>query len=137
MNQIGIRETKQWYKLFVHLQMWPSLIAKAKEGGLEVIQTYVFWNLHEPQPGQVCQPQSQPNLQPKNLSWVFLIYMVTVGFVLQYDFSGRYDLVKFIKEIQAQGLYACLRIGPFIESEWTYGFVPFCLISSTGRAFTI
>lgn len=33
--------------------MWPSLIAKAKEGGLDVIQTYVFWNLHEPQQGQV------------------------------------------------------------------------------------
>ncbi|KAK7840935.1 beta-galactosidase 6, partial [Quercus suber] len=72
-------------------QMWPSLIAKAKEGGLDVIQTYVFWNLHEPQPGQ-------------------------------YDFSGRYNLVQFIKEIQAQGLYACLRIGPFIESEWNYGY---------------
>ncbi|KAI3499705.1 hypothetical protein L1887_35511 [Cichorium endivia] len=33
--------------------MWPSLIAKAKQGGLDVIQTYVFWNLHEPQPGQI------------------------------------------------------------------------------------
>ncbi|KAI9165149.1 hypothetical protein LWI28_008663 [Acer negundo] len=76
--------------------MWSSLIAKGKEGGLNVIQTYVFWNLHEPQPGQ-------------------------------YDFSGRYDLVKFIKEIQAQGLYATLRIGPYIESEWTYGGFPFWL----------
>lgn len=33
--------------------MWPSLISKAKEGGIDVIETYVFWNLHEPQPGQV------------------------------------------------------------------------------------
>jgi beta-galactosidase GanA len=33
--------------------MWPNLIAKAKEGGLDVIQTYVFWNLHEPHQGQV------------------------------------------------------------------------------------
>lgn len=41
----------------------------------------------------------------------------------QYDFSGRNDLVRFIKEIQARGLYVCLRIGPFIESEWTYGSV--------------
>ncbi|KAF1002746.1 hypothetical protein AG4045_030528 [Apium graveolens] len=54
--------------------MWPSLISKAKGGGLQVIQTYVFWNLHEPQPGL-------------------------------YDFSGRKDIVGFIKEIQAQGLY--------------------------------
>ncbi|KAK7318410.1 hypothetical protein RJT34_03110 [Clitoria ternatea] len=80
-------------------QMWAGLIAKAKQGGLDVIQTYVFWNLHEPQPGQKGQ----------------------------YDFSGRYDLVRFIKEIENQGLYVCLRIGPYIESEWTYGGFPFWL----------
>ncbi|KAJ0714175.1 putative glycosidase [Helianthus annuus] len=28
--------------------MWPGLIQKSKEGGLDVIETYVFWNLHEP-----------------------------------------------------------------------------------------
>ncbi|TYI17267.1 hypothetical protein E1A91_A07G011600v1 [Gossypium mustelinum] len=33
-------------------EMWPDLIAKAKEGGLDVIQTYVFWNGHEPSPGK-------------------------------------------------------------------------------------
>ncbi|PNX92946.1 beta-galactosidase-like protein, partial [Trifolium pratense] len=33
-------------------QMWPELIQKAKDGGLDVIQTYVFWNGHEPSPGQ-------------------------------------------------------------------------------------
>ncbi|PIN19160.1 Beta-galactosidase [Handroanthus impetiginosus] len=32
--------------------MWPDLIKKAKEGGLNVIQTYVFWNIHEPVQGQ-------------------------------------------------------------------------------------
>ncbi|XVF61087.1 hypothetical protein PTKIN_Ptkin08bG0101200 [Pterospermum kingtungense] len=85
-------------------KMWPSLIAKAKEGGVDVIQTYVFWNLHEPQPGE-------------------------------YDFSGRYDLVKFIKEIQSQGLYVCLRIGPFIESEWTYGGFPFWLHDIPGIVY--
>lgn len=35
------------------LQMWPDLIQRAKEGGLDVIQTYVFWNGHEPSPGKV------------------------------------------------------------------------------------
>ncbi|OIW02452.1 hypothetical protein TanjilG_05045 [Lupinus angustifolius] len=77
-------------------EMWPSLIAKAKKGGIDVIQTYVFWNLHEPIQGQ-------------------------------FDFSGRRDLVKFIKEIQKKGLYVTLRIGPFIESEWTYGGLPLWL----------
>ncbi|GAB2268414.1 hypothetical protein Dimus_003376 [Dionaea muscipula] len=33
-------------------EMWPSLIQKAKNGGLDVIQTYVFWNGHEPSPGK-------------------------------------------------------------------------------------
>ncbi|GER42336.1 beta-galactosidase [Striga asiatica] len=33
-------------------KMWPDLIRKAKEGGLNVIQTYVFWNIHEPVQGQ-------------------------------------------------------------------------------------
>jgi len=35
--------------------MWPDLIQKAKDGGLDVIQTYVFWNGHEPSPGKVMQ----------------------------------------------------------------------------------
>nr|AAK40304.1 beta-galactosidase [Capsicum annuum] len=33
-------------------QMWPDLIEKAKDGGLDVIETYVFWNGHEPSPGK-------------------------------------------------------------------------------------
>ncbi|XP_059453357.1 beta-galactosidase 16-like [Corylus avellana] len=85
-------------------EMWPSLIAKAKAGGLDVIDTYVFWNLHEPQLGQ-------------------------------FDFSGRHDIVRFIKEVQAQGLYLCLRIGPFIEAEWNYGGLPIWLRDVQGIVF--
>ncbi|CAN1221977.1 Beta-galactosidase 8 [Linum grandiflorum] len=32
--------------------MWPEIIRKSKEGGLDVIETYVFWNYHEPTRGQ-------------------------------------------------------------------------------------
>lgn len=46
-----------WFGLF-GLQMWPDLLEKAKEGGLDVIQTYVFWNGHEPQPGKVSKVSS-------------------------------------------------------------------------------
>ncbi|PIA47487.1 hypothetical protein AQUCO_01400261v1 [Aquilegia coerulea] len=31
--------------------MWPGLIKTAKEGGIDVIETYVFWNGHELSPG--------------------------------------------------------------------------------------
>ncbi|KAL0925254.1 hypothetical protein M5K25_003573 [Dendrobium thyrsiflorum] len=33
-------------------EMWPGLVKKAKDGGLDVIQTYVFWNGHELSPGK-------------------------------------------------------------------------------------
>ncbi|KAK4477230.1 hypothetical protein RD792_016444 [Penstemon davidsonii] len=33
-------------------EMWPDIIRKAKEGGLNLIQTYIFWNIHEPVQGQ-------------------------------------------------------------------------------------
>ncbi|KAF8406609.1 hypothetical protein HHK36_008698 [Tetracentron sinense] len=33
-------------------EMWRQILAKAKHGGLNVIQTYVFWNIHEPVQGQ-------------------------------------------------------------------------------------
>ncbi|KAM0869000.1 hypothetical protein ACQ4PT_040959 [Festuca glaucescens] len=32
--------------------MWPKLVAEAKEGGADCIETYVFWNGHETAPGQ-------------------------------------------------------------------------------------
>ncbi|CAK7328307.1 unnamed protein product [Dovyalis caffra] len=74
-------------------EMWPHLIRKAKEGGLNAIETYVFWNAHEPQQRQ-------------------------------YDFSGNLDLVRFIRTIQREGLYAILRIGPYTCAEWNYGGLP-------------
>nr|CAB3474964.1 unnamed protein product [Digitaria exilis] len=33
-------------------QMWPKLVAEAKDGGADCIETYVFWNGHEIAPGQ-------------------------------------------------------------------------------------
>ena len=36
--------------------MWPKLVAEAKDGGADCIETYVFWNGHEIAPGQVRRP---------------------------------------------------------------------------------
>ncbi|XP_052199504.1 beta-galactosidase-like isoform X2 [Diospyros lotus] len=85
-------------------EMWPGLIRKAKDGGLDVIQTYVFWNGHEPSPGQ-------------------------------YNFEGRYDLVRFIKLVQQAGLYVHLRIGPYVCAEWNFGGFPVWLKYVPGIAF--
>ncbi|KAK7360113.1 hypothetical protein VNO77_02089 [Canavalia gladiata] len=84
--------------------MWEDLIQKAKEGGLDVIETYVFWNVHEPSPGN-------------------------------YNFEGRYDLVRFVKTIQKAGLYAHLRIGPYVCAEWNFGGFPVWLKYVPGISF--
>ncbi|XP_038706019.1 beta-galactosidase 14-like [Tripterygium wilfordii] len=39
--------------------MWPDILQKAKKGGLNLIQTYVFWNVHEPVQGQVFEKMSR------------------------------------------------------------------------------
>ncbi|XP_073033996.1 beta-galactosidase-like isoform X1 [Primulina eburnea] len=85
-------------------EMWPDLIQKAKDGGLDVIQTYVFWNGHEPSPGN-------------------------------YNFEGRFDLVKFIKLVQQAGLYVHLRIGPYVCAEWNFGGFPVWLKYVPGIRF--
>ncbi|KAG5566745.1 hypothetical protein RHGRI_002326 [Rhododendron griersonianum] len=84
--------------------MWADLIQKSKDGGLDVIETYVFWDLHEP---------------VRN----------------QYDFEGRNDLVKFIKLVGEAGLYAHLRIGPYVCAEWNYGGFPLWLHFIPGIKF--
>ncbi|KAL3625364.1 hypothetical protein CASFOL_030818 [Castilleja foliolosa] len=84
--------------------MWPDLMKKAKDGGLDVIQTYVFWNGHEPSPGN-------------------------------YNFEGRFDLVKFIKLAQQAGLYVHLRIGPYACAEWNFGGFPVWLKYVPGIEF--
>ncbi|CAA7400596.1 unnamed protein product [Spirodela intermedia] len=85
-------------------EMWPGIIAKSKEGGADVIQTYVFWNGHEPSRGQ-------------------------------YNFEGRYDLVKFTKLVASSGLYLHLRIGPYVCAEWNFGGFPIWLRDIPGIKF--
>ncbi|XP_034674934.1 beta-galactosidase 5-like [Vitis riparia] len=84
--------------------MWEDLIRKAKDGGLDVIDTYIFWNVHEPSPGN-------------------------------YNFEGRYDLVRFIKTVQKVGLYVHLRIGPYVCAEWNFGGFPVWLKFVPGISF--
>ncbi|GKV28672.1 hypothetical protein SLEP1_g37693 [Rubroshorea leprosula] len=69
-----------------------------------MIQTYVFWNGHEPVRGQ-------------------------------YNFEGRYDVVKFVKLVGSNGLYLHLRIGPYVCAEWNFGGLPVWLRDVPGIEF--
>lgn len=105
--------------------MWPDLIKKAKDGGLDVIQTYVFWNGHEPSPGKVkisCNLKKYIYTQFMSFDIKLCVNNTSYEFpYFQYNFEGRYDLVKFIKLIQQAGLYVHLRIGPYVCAEWNFG----------------
>ncbi|RWV82921.1 hypothetical protein GW17_00055537 [Ensete ventricosum] len=108
-------------------QMWPDLIQKAKDGGLDVIQTYVFWNGHEPSPGQV---RRSPDLSRSFRRRLLLFHTVCLNFfafldLWQYYFGGNYDLVRFIKLVKQAGLYVHLRIGPYVCAEWNLGYEVF------------
>ena len=73
---------------------WPRLLGEMTKDGLNMLQTYVFWSLHEPERGQ------------------------------PYNFEGNANLTHFIELAAASGLFVNLRIGPYVAAEWTYGGLP-------------
>ncbi|KAJ2706120.1 Beta-galactosidase-1-like protein [Coemansia sp. IMI 203386] len=74
--------------------MWDSLMKKAKRGGLNTIDTYVFWNMHE---------------RVKH----------TYDFA-----TDRANLPLFLETARNNGLFVVLRIGPYVCAEWNYGGFP-------------
>ena len=42
----------------------------------------------------------------------------------QFDFSGDHDLNAFLKLVKAMGLYAVVRVGPYVCAEWDSGGYP-------------
>ena len=50
----------------------------------------------------------------------------------EYDFSGMLDVSAFLREAQSLGLYAIVRPGPYICSEWEFGGLPWWLLTKPG-----
>ncbi|KAI8616364.1 glycosyl hydrolases family 35-domain-containing protein [Chytriomyces sp. MP71] len=84
--------------------IWPDLLARAKAGGCNAVDTYVFWNLHEPKEG---------------------VYDFETGFA---------NLPLFLKLAQEAGLQIVLRIGPYVCAEWNYGGFPTWLLEKPAMA---
>ncbi|XAR67634.1 Beta-galactosidase [Bertholletia excelsa] len=144
-------------------EMWPDLIQKAKEGGLDVIQTYVFWNGHEPQPGKYYFEGSYDLVKFIKLvkqaglyvhlrigpyvcaEWnfggfpVWLKYVHGISFRTD-NFPFKFAMQKFTKKIvdmmKAERLYES-QGGPIILSqiENEYGPMEYEL-GASGRAYT-
>lgn len=81
---------------------WSATFDKMVDDGLNAVQTYVYWNLHEPRRGE------------------------------KYDFSGNRNWTLFVEKAAQAGLFVNLRIGPFVASEWDYGGIPYWVHSIPG-----
>jgi beta-galactosidase len=77
-------------------EQWPERLRLLRAMGLNTVDTYVPWNLHEPSDGE-------------------------------YRFDGLRDVERFLRDTAAAGLYAIVRPGPYICSEWDNGGLPFWL----------
>ena len=75
-------------------EYWTHRIRMAKAHGLQRIAAYVFWNHHETAEGM-------------------------------FDFAtGNRDLARFLRLVQAEGLWVILRPGPYVCAEWDFGGIP-------------
>ncbi len=83
----------------VPAEYWRDRLIKLKACGFNTVETYVAWNLHEPEEGK-------------------------------FDYEGMLDIEKFLDIAAELGLYAIVRPGPYICSEWDFGGLPWWLLKN-------
>lgn len=74
-------------------ELWHDRLLRLKRAGFNTLQTYAFWNYHEPREGE-------------------------------FDFTGSHDFEQYLKDAQDIGLYATVRVGPYVCAEWDSGGYP-------------
>lgn len=84
---------------------WDGWLDEAASSGLNMVEIYVFWNLHMPS-------------EDGEGVW-----------------SGNANFTDFIGRCASRGLFVYLRIGPYVCAEWTYGGVPLWLAQKEGIRF--
>ena len=82
--------------------MWPYIFDQMVEDGLNMVETYVFWNLHEFKRGQ------------------------------PYNFEGMANISSFLELAGEKNLFVNLRFGPYVCAEWNYGGLPVWLNNILG-----
>lgn len=78
----------------IHPDLWADRLRKARLMGLNTVETYVPWNLHQPDPDSPL--------------------------VL----DGLLDLPRYLSLAKDEGLHVLLRPGPYICAEWDGGGLP-------------
>ena len=54
-----------------------------------------------------------------------------------FDFSGNLDLCAFLDLAREMGLYAIVRPGPYICSEWEFGGLPLVAAEKAGHSAAV
>ncbi|XP_071520432.1 beta-galactosidase-1-like protein 2 [Panulirus ornatus] len=88
----------------VHPAYWRDTLRKLRAAGLNAVETYVPWNLHEPRQGVYDFGDLKESMSP------FL------------------DVRSFVQMAQEEDLFVILRPGPYICSEWDFGGMPSYLL---------
>ncbi|GAA2966352.1 glycoside hydrolase family 35 protein [Streptomyces enissocaesilis] len=83
----------------IHPEQWADRLRKARLMGLNTVETYVPWNLHQPDPGSALA------------------------------LDGILDLPRYLELARAEGLHVLLRPGPYVCAEWDGGGLPAWLTS--------
>ncbi|KVH90786.1 D-galactoside/L-rhamnose binding SUEL lectin domain-containing protein [Cynara cardunculus var. scolymus] len=89
--------------------MWPGLIQKSKEGGLDVIETYVFWNLHEP-------TKNQYDFEGRKDLVKFVKTVADAGLYVHLRIGPYRFTAKIVDMMKEENLYAS-QGGPIILSQ--------------------
>jgi hypothetical protein len=75
--------------------MQERVLAMLRADGLNTVQTYAFWSVHESQPS-----------------------------TYDFGSFPRANVTAFLQRAADAGLFVSMRIGPFICGEWSYGGIP-------------
>ncbi|KAJ8920373.1 hypothetical protein NQ315_005238 [Exocentrus adspersus] len=90
---------------------WRDRLKKIRAAGLNTVETYVAWNLHEPQSG---------------------VYDFGNGGSEMEDFL---HIEEFLKTAQEEDLFVILRTGPYICAEYNFGGFPSWLLREKQMGF--
>ncbi|CAH1119267.1 unnamed protein product [Phaedon cochleariae] len=89
-------------------EYWRLRMRQMRAAGLNTLDTYVPWNLHEPQPGMYDFGEGGTDMEK------FL------------------NIEKFLRTAQEEDLFVMLRPGPFICAEFEFGGLPSWLLREEG-----
>ncbi|KAK9874561.1 hypothetical protein WA026_005396 [Henosepilachna vigintioctopunctata] len=95
----------------IHPDYWRDRLRKAKACGLNCVETYVPWNLHEPEKD---------------------FYDFGNGMK---DMSLFCDIKRYLKVAQEEDLLVIVRPGPYICAEWEFGGMPSYLLREENLTF--